>query len=208
MSVAAKGRVIGALALVAFALYAGGTTLVDADQRVPGAIAVLLNSAVVVGIGVLAHSSAIGWRPVQARTYLLARILEAGLLGVGLALLLTDHPLAADRLYWAAMLALGLGSLPLLLTLPGLGAAPNWLARWGVGGYALISIGALLELAGVGGGLILSAPGGLFEVVTAVLLVGGGIPARSVLHDLEDRSGPPDLDRPRKTVLHHEGRLH
>ncbi|HET8914533.1 MAG TPA: hypothetical protein VFM91_02395, partial [Propionibacteriaceae bacterium] len=53
---------------------------------------------------------------------------------------------------------------------------PGWLAVWGMVGYAVLAAGALLELIGLGLGLVLAIPGGLFEVVLGVTLIARGFP--------------------------------
>ena len=50
------------------------------------------------------------------------------------------------------------------------------MAVWGLVGYALLGLGAGLEVLGVGAGLALSVPGGLFELALGVLLIVRGFP--------------------------------
>lgn len=71
--------------------------------------------------------------------------------------------------YQAALLALGLGSLPMCLALWRARLVPGIVAGLGTLGYALLAASAALDVAGVidtrGGGAILYLPGALFEVV-------------------------------------------
>jgi hypothetical protein len=48
---------------------------------------------------------------------------------------------------------------------------PRSLAGWGVIGYALFLAGAIAEILGIHIGLMLSVPGGLFEVAFALWLI-------------------------------------
>jgi hypothetical protein len=51
------------------------------------------------------------------------------------------------------------------------GLLPRLLAAGGVVGYAIFALGSVLELSGVGVGLILSGPGALFEVSAGLYLL-------------------------------------
>lgn len=179
MSWPARGRLVGSLILLAFALYGGGSALVASDSglRWWGAALVLLNSAGVVAIGLVARPVVARTHPRSAVTYLLARVFEGLVLAVGLILVLAGEPAAADRAYWLAMTGLGLGSVFFCGALLQSRLVPGLLAAWGVAGYAILAAGGLLELFGPGVGLLLSAPGGLFEVAFGVLLVVRGFPA-------------------------------
>lgn len=179
MSSRARGRIIGLLILLAFPLYGGGSALVTSESglRWWGAALVLLNSAAVVAIGLLARPVVARTHPRSAVIYLLTRIFEGLVLTVGLVLVLGDEPAAADRAYWVAMVGLGLGSVFVGRALLRAGLVPRLLAAWGVAGYAILAVGGLLELSGTSVGLLLSAPGGLFEVALGGLLVVRGLPA-------------------------------
>ena len=48
---------------------------------------------------------------------------------------------------------------------------PQWLAGWGVIGYALHATGAIAEIFGIPISLILLIPGGLFELALAFWLL-------------------------------------
>lgn len=159
------GRVVGALMLVVFPLYAIGQARAG---TLAGTVLVLANSAAVVTIG------AIVWRCVRASLrlvgvgYLLARAVEALVLGSGVLVAATG---GASATYPLAMVALALGSIPLCLALPRLGWAPRWLAWWGVVGYAMVALAMPLEFVREGASLPAAAVGAGFEVVFAVHLL-------------------------------------
>ncbi|GAA3388685.1 DUF4386 domain-containing protein [Cryptosporangium minutisporangium] len=171
MSLRTRGRFAGALFLSAFVAYGLGSAL--AGQLVGSAL-VVLNSAMVTAIGVLAFGALSRAHPAIAWTYLVARGAEAFLLTAGMVLLDSVGDGAADIAYQAAMLSLSLGSLPFCLALKRQRWVPNWLAIWGFAGYALFATGAVAELMGVSVGLVLAIPGGLFEFAFGLLLLARG----------------------------------
>lgn len=159
-----------------------------------GAVLMLINCAVVVAIGVLLHPVL---RQVDERValgYLACRIIEGTLLALGVVALLTLIPLVDvgggdaadigvvstlvvavnDFSYQVGMAALGLGSLFFCRLLYRAGLVPRPLAMWGLIGYAVFLTGALLELLAVPAGLVLSIPGGLFEVFFGGWLIARG----------------------------------
>ncbi len=177
-------------------------------QLSAGATLLLLNSAAVATVGALAFRvlRRRGHRP-TATTYLATRTTEAVLLALApvgamtLALLArrsTETPDGAgswlsglaqtaveneQSAYWLAMATLGLGSIFFCRAMLTSGLLPRFLATWGIVGYAALATGALLELAGSGVGLAMSAPGGLFEVAAGSYLLlkgfGGADPHRA-----------------------------
>ncbi|MFA9429474.1 DUF4386 domain-containing protein [Egicoccus sp. AB-alg2] len=173
---------------------------------VSGAVLMLLNCAVVVAIGVLTYPIL---RPANERValgYLACRIIEGTLLALGVVALLTLIPIADmagggtadigtvstfavavnDISYQVGMAALGLGSLFFCRLLDRAGLVPRPLAIWGLVGYAVFLAGALLELFGLAGGLVLSLPGGLFEVFFGGWLIARGFTGPQTPH------GPPN----------------
>jgi hypothetical protein len=146
---------------------------------VTGAALMLLNSAIVIGIGVLlfpilrAHNKAV------AAGYLGTRIFE----GVGLALGVVSLILftgssaihANSVFYNVAEAGLGIGSLFFCTLLFRTRLVPRFLAAWGFIGYACFAAGTLLELSGVAGaGLVGALPGGLFELTFGIWLIARG----------------------------------
>lgn len=176
---AGEGRLFGGLVLAAFLLYGLGSARADEPT---GLALVILNSVAVTIIGL------IGFRLLRAGHrsigigYLGARILEAVLLGGGIAVVAATDSTDADTIgYLLAMIALGAGSVPFCRALERGRWIPHRLARWGMVGYAALVIGALLELiTGRGVTMIFAVPGGLFELVLGIHLLRRGFrrPAR------------------------------
>jgi hypothetical protein len=183
-------RIVGILFLAGYLTYGVGnliaTGIVDSDDRsdstalfVTGIAVMLLNSAIVIGIGVLmfpilrAHSKAI------ATGYLGTRIFEGVVLAIGVVSLIvltsSDAIDANAAFYNVAEAGLGIGSLFLCALLFRTGLVPRWLAAWGFIGYACFAGGNLLELFGVAGAALVAAiPGGLFELTFAIWLIARG----------------------------------
>lgn len=178
-----------------------------------GATLLLLNSVAVVAVGALAFRVLRDRHPGTAVTYLATRAVEAVLLALaplgmltlalvaphdsgvpasdgsgwaGLARSAVDNTQSA---YWVAMTALGVGSIFFCSALLRTALLPRPLALWGMVGYAIFALGGVLELAGYGGGLVLSAPGGLFEVAAGSFLLVKGF-----------RPEPPPRPEPRAAL--------
>lgn len=203
-------RLIGALFLAAFAFYGVGFGLVtsvvsardflltlSAHQTtlVLGAVLMLLNSVVVVGLGALFFPIIESHGKRTALVYLASRIVEAILLAIGVLCLLMLIPLgqyaveagganqawataigslltqANSMAFQIAMMSLGLASLFLCVLLFRTRLIPRVLAVWGVLGYALFLGGAIAEIFGMPIGVMLSIPGGLFEVAVGIWLL-------------------------------------
>ena len=190
-SVRRTARIVGVLFLAGFLAYGVGNLIAvgivrSADRSgstalfVTGAALMLLNSAFVIGIGVLmfpilrAHNEAI------ARGYLGTRIFEGVVLAIGVVslIVLTDSRAAIDAnsvFYHVAEAGLGIGSLFFCALLFRTGLVPRFLAVWGFIGDACIAGGTLLELFGVAGaGLVGAIPGGLFELTFGIWLIARG----------------------------------
>lgn len=187
MSPRNAGRLAGALFLAAFVLYGGGSALAPEPA---GLGLMLLNSLAVAVIGALVFPVLRGTAPWAARSYLAARLAEAALLALGVLLLASGQAAGNDVAYAAAMVVLGAGSVPFCRALATHGWAPRWLAWWGVAGYTLLAVGALVEFAVPGAGVVLAVPGGLFEVVLGLLLLGRGFSAPAEHRAPEPLSGP------------------
>ncbi|WP_106402176.1 DUF4386 domain-containing protein [Actinocorallia populi] len=214
MSTRTAGRIVGALFLLAFAVYITGTALVGSgsglpdsppradDPRIPaGALLMLVNSAAVAGIGVLALPVLRPHDETSAHAYAISRAIEAVMLAVGVVFVLLLVPLAKEQAdagaegsalfqalartalqgneyaYQVAMTSLAVGGLLFCRVLLRARLVPAPLAVWGLAGYAVFLAGAVLEILGHEVGLVLSVPGGLFEVALGVLLVVRGFPA-------------------------------
>jgi len=175
------GRVFGGLILAAFVLYGVGSAFA---QRSAGLALGLLNSIAVVIIGSIGFRMLRDHRPRVAAGYFAARLVEAVLLGGGIALAAAAGASGANDLaYQLAMLTLGVGSVPFFQQVGREGRLPQWFVYWGMAGYALLAAGALAELpAGVAVGVVLAIPGGVFELALGLYLLGTGFvrpPAKS-----------------------------
>jgi hypothetical protein len=172
-----------------------------------GAVLMILNAIAVLGIGVLLLPIMRRYSEHVAFGYLGARVFESVLLSVGVLFLLLSVPLSQEILasgspaesgnqilvtlameanayaYQVAMIVLGLGSLPVCYLLYRSGLIPGALAIWGFVGYAVFLTGAVLELFGVGIGVLLSVPGGLFEVAFGLWLIIKGFKTPAVVRE-------------------------
>lgn len=237
MTLRTAGRIVGGLILAAFFLYGGGSFLVASSsssapplpvnaaslgQLAAGATLLLLNSAAVMTIGVLAFRVLRREHLRTAHAYLATRAVEALLLALapvgmlGLALLTPRSGETADgtgsglsdlagtlvengdSAYWVAMATLGVGSIFFCWALLRSGLLPRFLAAWGVVGYAIFALGSVLQLSGYGVGLALSAPGGLFEVTAGCYLLVKGF--RSVTPDCAASPHEPEPNATKTTT--------
>lgn len=214
MSPTTIGRAVGALTLLAFVFYLAGEELVasatgtaeilsgaaeHSTQLAAGALLMLVNSVVVIGIGVLVLPILRPRHEITAYAYLSARIAEAVLLAVGVLLLLMLIPLAEahgaagaddgvlpslaevaragnDYARYLAMIGLGIGGAVFCLALHRSRLIPRALATLGMVGYPVMAAGEALTVLGVDLGGLHYAPGAVFEVVFGVLLLVRGFP--------------------------------
>jgi hypothetical protein len=160
------------------------------------AVLMLVNSALVIGIGALMFPILKRHSQVVAVGYLATRVFEGIILTVGVVSLLSlvtvsrtyTEAGAPDDSYFAtlaalasggnflaynvAMAALGVGSIFFCFLMYRSSLVPRFLAAWGVVGYAIFAAGCLLEIVGLAGaGLVASVPGGLFEVFFGIWLI-------------------------------------
>jgi hypothetical protein len=169
------------------------TISANPSSLVLGAFMMLLNSVAVVSIGVLFFPILEQYGKRTAVAYLTARILEGVFLAVGVLSLLMILPLAqqfgnAESPAWAtglaslatqwntmafqiAMMSLGLASLFMCSLLFQTRLIPRFLSVWGFVGYAIFMTGAIAEIFGIHIGILLSVPGGLFEVALGFWLI-------------------------------------
>jgi len=193
-----------------------------------GATLLLLNSVAVATIGTLAFRVLRRRHQRTAKVYFATRTVEAVLLALAplgtltLALLTrgsvetsnaTDSGLqrlawtavdSSQTAYWLAMTTLGVGSVFFCRALMRSALLPRFLAVWGMAGYAVFALGGVLELAGYGVGLALSAPAGLFEVAAGSYLLvkgfGAAVPKSAADTDLTPRSATVGLTTSRATT--------
>ena len=236
MSTKTIGRIVGVLFLLAFVVYLTGGALVDSAAGTPavlsdvatnrmqistGALLMLANSAVVVGIGVLVFPILRRHDERSAHTYLLTRVFEATVLAVGVLFTLLLIPLAqeyadagaADASVLGsvarvaqeanqysmriAMVGLGLGSLLFCRVLFRARLVPRPLAVLGLVGYATLAAGETLVTLGYDLSMAHYAPGGLFEVAVGVLLIVKGFPSEQDTRSPVTTVSGPQLDTPR-----------
>jgi hypothetical protein len=167
-----------------------------------GALLMLLNSVVDVGKGVLFFPILDRYSRRTALTYLATMIVEVLLLAIGVLSLLMIVPLAKQAgdagpasASWAHPLgslavqsntmayqigeaSLGLGAVFLCLVLLRTRLIPRTLAILGLIGYPILAAGNIADICGLHIGVILSAPGGLFELGLAAWLLVKGFNAK------------------------------
>ena len=199
----AKFRIAGVLFLSAFLAYGIGTAMVTGiieaanpvveftlkkAQLTTGAVLMLVNSAIVISIGLLLLPMIIRFDRAIAWSYLATRAIEAITLAVGVRSLLllfaAESPVTETAIMTASrgnffafqtgMAVLGFGSLFFCALLYRCRLVPRFLAAWGFIGYAVFFVGAVLEMAGLPYGVILSIPGGLFEIAFGIWLITKG----------------------------------
>jgi hypothetical protein len=192
-------RIVGVLFLAGFLAYGVGSPIAtsiagSADRSgsnalfITGVALMLLNSAIVIGIGVLMFPILRPHNKAIAAGYLGTRIFEGVGLAIGVvSLIVLTGPAAIGAnfvAYNVAMAGLGIGSLFFCALLFRAGLVPRFLAVWGFVGYALFAGGSLLELLGVAGaGLVAAIPGGLFEVTFGILLIARGFRSTTATAD-------------------------
>ncbi len=169
------------------------TISANPSTLVLGAFMMLLNSVAVVSIGVLIFPTLEQYGKRTAVAYLTARIVEGVFLAVGVLSLLMILPLSqqfgnAESAAWATglaslatqwntmafqigMMSLGFASLFMCSLLFQTRLIPRFLSVWGFIGYAIFMTGAIAEIFGIHIGILLSVPGGLFEVALGVWLI-------------------------------------
>jgi Domain of unknown function (DUF4386) len=182
--------IVGVLFLAGFLTYGVGNLIAtgivrSADRSgstalfVTGIALMLLNSAFVIGIGVLMFPILRPHNKAIAVGYLGTRIFEGVVLAIGVVSLIVVTGSAAIHansvFYNVAEAGLGIGSLFFCALLFRSGLVPRFLAVWGFLGYALFAAGSMLELFGVeGAGLVAAIPGGLFELTFGIWLIARG----------------------------------
>ncbi len=173
-------------------------------QVIVGVLLQFVNCTAVASIGVLLFPIVKKHSEPVALGYLVTRILECTFLAVGgigtLALVaLSQETLQAGAsdaayslplgnllvtgshmAYLVGMGVLGLGSLPLCYVLYRSRLIPRSLALLGLIGYAALLIGSLLEIFGFDLNLVHYLPGGLFELILPIWLIGKGFNSSTI----------------------------
>jgi len=168
-----------------------------------GAILMMINSCIVVGIGVFMYPILKKYNKSIAVIYLSSRVIESLLLLCGVISLLfildigqqylgsvdtinleslSDTYIRGNYLaYQFAMIVLGFGSMLFCIVLYQNTLIAKALAILGFFGYFCLLLGAVLELFGYPYGLMFSIPGGLFEVILPFWLFLNGFNIRKVV---------------------------
>lgn len=206
---------------IGFGLVSSVTTAPDflstisahSTTLVVGAFLMLFNTVVDIGKGVLFFPIAERRGKRTALVYLAAITVQVVLLDLGVLFLLMLVPLTEFAAGATSGWATGLGSLlteanalaynlgqgtlafgALFMTwfLFRTRMVPRTLALWGVVGYAIHLAGAIAEIFGIHVGLMLSLPGGFFEVAFGLWLVAKGFTSVVTMpgRGLADRAGP------------------
>ncbi|KRE52402.1 hypothetical protein ASG92_25480 [Arthrobacter sp. Soil736] len=168
---------------------------VQQTTLVLGAFLMLLNAVVDVGKAVLFFPIIETRGRRTALIYLATMIFEVVLLTVGVLAVLMIVPIAQQSVaagetgaewtqslgalavagnavaYQVAMMALGIGCIFVFALLFRIRLLPRFLSVWGMAGYAIFATGAIAEIFGIHIGLVLTIPGGLFEVALGFWLI-------------------------------------
>ncbi len=168
--------VVGVLFFVQMVTAMFGTALIqsfeDGETEARPTVGVLLMIAsglAVVGIGLLMYRVLKDVNQRLAFWYPVLRIVELAVSAAGGVYLLAQLQVVQNHLLWVYV-PTGLGGLILTYLLLVSRLVPRPIAVLGLVGYALLSLGVPLDLLGVldmneGPGMVLLAPGGLFEFV-------------------------------------------
>ena len=183
-----------------------------------GAFLMLLNTVVDIGKGVLFFPIAERRGKRTALVYLAAITVQVVLLDLGVLFLLMLVPLSefatGASSGWAAGIGslltqantvafeigqatLGFGALFMTWFLFRARLVPRTLAAWGVIGYAIHIAGAIAEIFGIHVGLILSLPGGFFELALGFWLIAKGFNSVVTI----PRRGHADVAQPSATSM-------
>lgn len=164
-------------------------------QIITGALLMLLNSIMVTAIGVMILPILEKHNKTIAFGYFSSRFAEALILAIGVTFLASQIIIGQEYLngkasdiayfqalstlsvkgnyfaYQIAMISLGLGSIMFCYLLYQSKLIPKIASVCGMIGYALLLLGAILELFGFNVGVMLSIPGGLFEIFLGFWLI-------------------------------------
>ena len=187
--------VVGILFIVQMVTAMIGTSLiqtfVDGDTEARPTVGVLLmmcSGIAVVGIGLLMYQVLKDVNQRLALWYPVLRIAEFTVSAVCGAYLLTQLQVVPNHLLWVYV-PTGIGGLILTYLLFVSRLVPRPIAVLGLIGYASLSLGVPLDLLGVlnmneGPGMVLLAPGGLFEFVfMPIWLIAKGFGPPSTVKD-------------------------
>jgi len=182
-----KLRIVGALIILLFGLYGGGSALVSNGQVSLGLVLLLTNSVAAIVVGVLLRSIIALDDPFTANVYLAARVAEGILLGVGATVLaLNNNAELNSNLYRLGMIALGLGSIGFcrwLLSSRLIYAFHAWL---GLIGYPLLVLAMITGFFGFElWSYVLLLPGAVFELTFGLYLLFAGLGSKICCYTLK-----------------------
>lgn len=172
-----KLRVIGLCILSAFPLFGLGQALLGSDMHQLGLFMCLANSIAVIAIGSIMRPIIATSAPLRGHIYLIARISEGMLLAISTLAASSSFLLGmviSVVCYQLAMIALGLGSLPMCLWLIRTKFAPPALGWLGFVGYICLVLAMMSSVYGAGtASMALLLPGAAFEVAFGLILLLG-----------------------------------
>ena len=131
-------------------------------------------------IGIILRKTLYKYSVLVGNIYLFTRVFEATALASIVLNLIPSISVSYNYGYLTAMLALGLGSIPMCLTLFRQRLAPLWLAIWGMIGYAVFAFGVLMEFFGKEWSMYLLPLGGLWEITFAIWLIVKGVQNKKI----------------------------
>lgn len=190
-------RTAGLLFILVMVFYMTGSTMLTGQSTIAtttigtGGLLLIANSISVMAIAALLYPSLSAYSKPAAVVYLAARITEGIMLMIGMIFLLLPHYITPDAstpteqftaitqkinylMYQSGMLSLGIGGIVCSWLLYKRRLIAAWLSLWGIIGYALLCTGSIAELFGYPYGIMLSMPGGLFELVFGIRLIAKG----------------------------------
>jgi len=177
-----NARIIGTFFLLAFLAYGFGRPFFESTNnpvKYLGAFLIIANSVMVLFIGILLRKTLKLYNPLVGNIYLFTRLFEA----LAFLTIFLNGSVSDDLGYFLAMLVLGIGSIPMCLTLLKYKITPSWLAIWGAIGYAVFAFGFLMELFGKEWSMYLLGLGGLWEVTFGIWLIVRGSKNNNLLTD-------------------------
>ncbi len=204
---------VGIFYLAAMVTYSVGNGLIQSILGAPdhlaavpansqlvviGALLMLINSAIVIGHGIMMHPILKQHSERIPVGYLSARIVEGAVLAVGVVFLLLQIPLGREYLqagsadasyfqmlstlsvqanfysYQLGMIAVGFAGGMLNYIFYRTTLVPRALAVWGLLGYIVLFVGSVVEISGYNLQLMHTIPGGLWELFMGVWLIAKG----------------------------------
>ena len=228
-------RIVGALFLAGMVVYITGNILVQSILATPDQLATVLENSRLLAVGALLMVMAGVWDaahgilmfPVLKRHnerlavgYLGARLIDAGLIAVGVLFILLHIPLgraylnagAADTAslhalstvfnqahlyaYEIGMLAVGFAGFMLCSTFYRTQLVPRRIAVWGLVGYASLAGGSVVGVLGFDLALIHTIPGGLWELFIGVWLLAKGFRSSPTLSARTTAATTPSVPAP------------